>query len=82
MAIESGYPDYELASFQDLKPEMMAEAIKAAEKTANQFAEASGASLGGISNAGQGVFEIEDRDQNTPYIKKIRVVTTITYALD
>lgn len=82
VAIESGYPDYELASFQDLKPEMMAEAIKAAEKTANQFAEASGARLGGISNAGQGVFEIEDRDQNTPYIKKIRVVTTITYALD
>jgi len=82
VAIESGYPDYELASFQDLKPEMMAEAIKAAEKTANQFAEASGASLGGIQTAGQGVFEIEDRDQNTPYIKKIRVVTTIIYALD
>lgn len=81
VAIESGYPDYELASFQELKPEMMEEAIKAAQKTAEQFAQASGASLGGISTAGQGQFEIEDRDQNTPYIKKIRVVTTITYAL-
>jgi hypothetical protein len=82
VAIESGYPDYELASFQELKPEMMSEAIKAAQKTAEQFAEASGASLGGIQTAGQGQFEIDDRDQNTPYIKKIRVVTTVTYALD
>ena len=81
LAIESGYPDYELASFQELKPEMMAEAIKAAQKTAEQFAEASNSDLGGILNAGQGQFEIDDRDQNTPYIKKIRVVTTVTYAL-
>ena len=48
VAIESGYPSYELASFQELKPEMMEEAIKAAQKTAEQFAEASGADLGGI----------------------------------
>ena len=82
VAIESGYPDYELASFQELKPEMMEEAIKAAQKTAEQFAKASDSSLGGIKVAGQGQFEIDDRDQNTPYIKKIRVVTTLTYALD
>ncbi len=37
--------------------------------------------LGPIQTAGQGQFEIEDRDQNTPYIKKLRVVTTITYSL-
>ena len=82
VAIESGYPDYELASFQELKPEMMAEAIKAAQKTAEQFAEASGADLNGIRTAGQGQLEIEDRDQHTPYIKKVRVVTTVTYSLD
>jgi len=82
VAIESGYPNYELASFLELKPVMMDEAIKAAQKTAEQFADASNSSLGGITNAGQGQFEIEDRDQNTPYIKKIRVVTTLTYALD
>ena len=81
VAIESGYPSYELASFQELKPEMMEEAIKAAQKTAEQFAEASGADLGGIQTAGQGQFEIDDRDQNTPYIKKVRVVTTVTYSL-
>ena len=81
VAIESGYPSYEYVSFQKLKPEMMQEAIKNAQKTAEQFAEASGADLSGIQTAGQGQFEIEDRDQNTPYIKKIRVVTTVTYKL-
>ena len=49
--------------------------------TAEQFAEASECDLGQIQTAGQGQFEIEDRDQNTPYIKKLRVVTTITYSL-
>jgi len=81
VAIESGYPSYEYVSFQQLKPEMMAEAIKNAQQTAQQFAEASGSDLGGIQHAGQGQFEIENRDQNTPYIKKIRVVTTVTYSL-
>ena len=82
VAIDSSYPNYEYASFQQMKPEMMAEAIKNAQKTAEQFAEASDAELGHIQTAGQGQFEIEDRDQNTPYIKKLRVVTTITYSLD
>ena len=64
-----------------MKPEMMSEAIKNAQKTAEQFAEASKSELGQIQTTGQGQFEIEDRDQNTPYIKKLRVVTTITYSL-
>lgn len=81
LVIESGYPNYELASFQELKPVMLEEAIKNAQKTADQFAEASNSDLGGILTAGQGQFEIDDRDQNTPYIKKIRVVTTVTYTL-
>ena len=82
VAIENSSPDYEYASFQKMKPEMMAEAIKNAQKTAEQFAEASNCDLGSIQTAGQGQFEIEDRDQNTPYLKKLRVVTTITYSLD
>jgi hypothetical protein len=81
VAIDSSNPQYEYASFQQMKPEMMAEAIKNAQKTAEQFAEASNCDLGPIQTAGQGQFEIEDRDQNTPYIKKLRVVTTITYSL-
>jgi len=81
VAIENSNASYEYASFQQMKPEMMAEAIKNAQKTAEQFAEASNSELGGIQTAGQGQFEIDDRDQNTPYIKKLRVVTTITYSL-
>lgn len=81
VAIENSNAQYEYASFQQMKPEMMAEAIKNAQKTAEQFAEASKSKLGKIQTAGQGQFEIDDRDQNTPYIKKLRVVTTITYSL-
>ncbi len=81
VAIENSNAQYEYASFQQMKPEMMAEAIKNAQKTAEQFAEASDSRLGEIQTAGQGQFEIDDRDQNTPYIKKLRVVTTITYSL-
>ena len=81
VAIENSDAQYEYASFQQMKPEMMDEAIKNAQKTAEQFAEASNARLGEIQTAGQGQFEIDNRDQNTPYIKKLRVVTTITYSL-
>lgn len=81
VAIDNSDAQYEYASFQQMKPEMMAEAIKNAQKTAEQFAEASHSKLGKIQTAGQGQFEIDDRDQNTPYIKKLRVVTTITYSL-
>ena len=81
VAIENSNANYEYASFQQMKPEMMSEAIKNAQKTAEQFAEASNAKLGEIQTAGQGQFEIDNRDENTPYIKKLRVVTTITYSL-
>ena len=81
VALESSYQNYEYKSFQQMKPEMMAEAIKNAQKTAEQFAEASDSKLGKIQTAGQGQFEIDDRDENTPHIKKLRVVTTITYSL-
>lgn len=70
-----------IMSFQQMKPEMMEEAIKNAQKTAEQFAKVSESELGKIQTAGQGQFEIGDRDQNTPYIKKLRVVTTVTYSL-
>ncbi len=72
---------YEYTDFQKMKPEMMAEAIQNAQKTAEQFAENSKSDLNKIVSADQGQFSIEDRDDNTPNIKKVRVVTTITYSL-
>jgi hypothetical protein len=72
---------YEYVSFASMKPKMMEEAIANAEKTAQQFAKNSHSSLNKIVDADQGQFSIEDRDTNTPYIKKVRVVTTITYSL-
>lgn len=72
---------YEYTSFNELKPEMIAEATKNARKSAEQFAEDSESSIGKIQWANQGQFSIENRDANTPYIKKIRVVTSIRYEL-
>ena len=34
-----------------------------------------------LKAANQGQFSIEDRDSNTPHIKKIRVVSTVEYYL-
>lgn len=82
--VDGGYGSgvsYEYVSFQQMKPKMMQEAIKNAEQTAAQFAENSNSKLDKIMTADQGQFSIEDRDSNTPYIKKVRVVTTVTYSL-
>lgn len=77
--LSSSYANYEYTKFQELKPDMMAEAISNAEKTAKQFAENSHSKINKIVEAGQGEFSIEDGD--VPYKKNIRVVSTITYSL-
>ena len=46
------------------------------------FAADSHSELGKIQTASQGQFSIEDRDQYTPNIKTVRVVTYITYYLE
>lgn len=82
--VNGGYENpikYEYVSFANMKPKMMQEAIENAQKTAQQFAENSHSSLNKIVSADQGQFSIDDRDSNTPYIKKVRVVTTVTYSL-
>ncbi len=82
--VDGGYENpvkYDLVSFQSLKPKMMTEAIKNAQQTAQQFADNSSSELSKIVSADQGQFSIDNRDENTSYIKKVRVVTTVTYAL-
>lgn len=64
-----------------IKPTMVEEATKNARSTAQKFAEDSGSTLGKIRQASQGQFTIYDRDSNTPYIKRVRVVTTVEYYL-
>lgn len=72
---------YEFTDLNSIKPDMVADATKNARKAADKFAEDSQSKLGKIKSASQGQFTIEDRDQYTPYIKKIRVVSTIQYYL-
>lgn len=73
---------FEYTMLNDIKPEMIAEATKNAREAAKKFAEDSDSKIGKIRSARQGQFSIDDRDPYTPYIKKIRVVTSLTYALE
>ena len=65
----------------DIKPAMVEEATRNARGVAEKFAADSDSRLGKIKSASQGQFSISDRDSTTPYIKKVRVVSTIEYYL-
>ncbi|MGM9803321.1 MAG: SIMPL domain-containing protein [Muribaculaceae bacterium] len=73
---------YEYTALNDIKAEMMDQAITNASATAHQFATVSRSKLARIASASQGQFSIEDRDPNSPFVKKVRVVTTVTYTLE
>ena len=85
IAITAGdynYPSlYEYTDLNTIKPAMIAEATQNARKAADKFAEDSHSKLGKIKTASQGQFSIDDRDQYTPQIKTVRVVSTIEYYL-
>lgn len=72
---------YEYTALNDIKPEMIADATANARAAADKFAEDSGAKVGRLITASQGQFSIEDRDPYTPYIKRIRVVTSLKYEI-
>ena len=72
---------YEFTGLNEVKPEMIEEATRNARAAAEKFAKDSDSRLGKIRNASQGQFSIANRDENTPYIKTVRVVTTINYYL-
>ncbi len=72
---------YQYEALNDIKPAMIEEATANARAAAQKFAQDSGSSIGRIKTASQGSFSIENRDPNTPYIKKVRVVTNVTYYL-
>lgn len=79
---------FTFTKLDEIKPEMVAEATQDARRAAQQFAQDSGADVGGIKSATQGYFSIQSRDgdsggygvSDTPY-KKVRVVTTVDFYL-
>ncbi len=73
--------EFKYEGLNDIKPSMIEEATRNAREAAEKFAKDSDSRLGKIKTANQGTFTIENRDSNTPYIKKVRVVTSVTYYL-
>lgn len=73
--------EFQFSDINSIKPEMLAEAIKNAKVSAEQFAKESGSRLGGISRGNQGVFDITDKDPGSPEYKKVRVVSSLRFLL-
>ena len=83
-----GGPSYRFRGLNDLKPEMIGTATASAREAAEKFAQDSGARVGGIRRANQGVFQILARDQAPGVVegnqlsKVVRVVSTVEYFLE
>jgi hypothetical protein len=89
VAIEEGSDiSYNFTKLNEVKPAMIAEATKDARRGAQQFANDSGTSVGGIKQATQGYFSIgarygeEGESGNDSPFQKVRVVTTTDFYLD
>ena len=80
-------PTFVFTGLNKLKPEMLTEATRRARQAAEQFARESGAEVGAIFTANQGLFTIGPAIQipgerpEKQLMKKVRVVTTISYFL-
>jgi len=74
--------EYIFTGLNEIKPSMIEEATKNAREVAEKFARDSNSRVGEIRIARQGLFTINDRDENTPQIKIVRVVSTIDFQLE
>jgi hypothetical protein len=83
-------PRYVISRFNDLRPELLAEATRNARATAQQFAADAGAQVGAIRSANQGsiqIFGLDGGDESAPFsptstpVKRIRVVSTFEFEL-
>lgn len=74
--------EYIFTKLNEIKPSMIEESTKNARASALKFAKDSSSKLGKIKKARQGQFSIYNRDKNTPYIKTVRVVSTVEYYLN
>ena len=89
---------YKFTGLNSIKPDMITEATRNARAAADRFAADSGAKVGGIRQANQGVFTILAAEQgsdtsepgefvapgaaDTSLLKTVRIVTTVQYYLD
>lgn len=73
--------DYQYNGLSELKPQMIEEATRNARAVAQKFADDAQCSLGSIRRASQGQFSVEN-DQYQPWVKHVRVVTTVDYYLE
>lgn len=83
-------PRYVVSKFNDLRPQLLADATRNARATAQQFAADSGAQVGVIRSANQGsiqIFGLDGGDESAPFsptstpMKRIRVVSTFEFQL-
>lgn len=79
--LSSTSASYQYNGLNEIKPSMIAESLEKARESAEEFAKNSHSKIGKMRTASQGYFEINDLDENTPQIKKIRVVSTVEYYL-
>ena len=78
---ESWNLDYQYNGLSELKPLMIEEATRNARAVAQKFADDAQCSLGSIRRANQGQFSVEP-DEYQPWVKHVRVVTTVDYILE
>lgn len=82
---EAPRPIYAFTGLNAIKPDMIAEATRAARDAAQRFAADSGARLGPILRANQGVVQILPRDEGFPEPferrKLVRIVASVDYQL-
>jgi hypothetical protein len=75
---------YYFTALNEIKPEMLKLATQNARQAADSFANDSGASVGGIKSASQGLFTIvtpfSEYDDGS-LMKKVRVVTSVNFQL-
>jgi uncharacterized protein len=83
----SGGPSFQFTGLNAMKGALLTEATQRAREAADKFAKESGAKVGAIQNANQGVIEVNaavdipDSSPDRQIDKTVRVVTTITYFL-
>lgn len=86
---------FTFTKLNEIKPAMLAEATRNAQKAALEFTKESNVSLGSMRRANQGLFTVADRDEassgqaeggyygpgSNDIIKKVRVVVSVEYSL-